>query len=488
MEKLFCGIDVGTQGARCLLVDADGRRAAGGECPFPSAAMNSGPDGAFEQEPGGWVAAIRDALRQCLEGVETRRIRALSVTSTSGTLCALDARHRPVVPAIMYNDRRSSEEAELVQSAGAELAQRLGFRFSSSFGLPKILWLKRRRPGAYRRARSFLSPTDCIIGWLTDNWERSDQTNMLKFGYDLRAERWPEFIEDELGIPRGRLPEVGRSGTPAGRLTSERAGQLGLSDGIPVASGATDGCASLLASGAVAPGQYNTTIGTTLVIKGVSKKLLLDPLGRIYCHRHPADRTPPWWLPGGASNTGAECLAKEFSPDEVEGLGARALDESPTGLVAYPLVGRGERFPFHSSEAEGFLSGAPQSRGERFAALLEGVACLERLAYETLEELGARIGDRIFSTGGGSRSDAWLQIRADTLNRTVVRPAVTGAAMGAAALAASMEHYGDIPAAVKAMVRPEIQVEPRVDMLDAYAHKYAELKEQLRARGFIPAP
>jgi sugar (pentulose or hexulose) kinase len=243
----------------------------------------------------------------------------------------------------------------------------------------------------------------------------------------------------------------------------------------------TDGCASQISSGAAAPGQYNTTIGTTLVIKGVSERLLLDPLGRIYCHRHPAG----WWLPGGASNTGAECLSVEFGPEATAELSPRALEVSPTGLVSYPLVGRGERFPFRNPDAEGFLLGEPRSRLHAFAARLEGVACLERLAYETLEELGARIGETVFTAGGGSASDAWLQIRADTLNRTIRRPAQTGAAMGAAILAASLQRYGDLSQATRAMVNVDSEVAPRGGYVDAYEETYRGFRTELSRRGYV---
>jgi sugar (pentulose or hexulose) kinase len=246
----------------------------------------------------------------------------------------------------------------------------------------------------------------------------------------------------------------------------------------------TDGCASQIAAGAVSPGQYNTTIGTTMVIKGVSQRLLLDPQGRIYCHRHPAG----WWLPGGASNTGAECLAAEFGPAETEARSATALNHSPTDLIAYPLVGRGERFPFLAPQAERFLLGTARDRDELFAAYLEGVACLERLGYETLDELGAKIGDTVVSAGGGSRSDAWLQIRADTLNKAVLRPAVPEAAMGAAILAASLAEYETLAEAVRAMVRVERRVEPRAQYLDAYAGKYERFKEECIRRGYLPRP
>jgi len=182
-----------------VLAGPDGAVHGRGESPFPSRA-GSGEKGRFEQDPQAWVLALREAIAPALQSADAARVAAVGVTSTSGTLCALDGDCRPLMPAIMYSDRRSTEEAAEVQQAGAGLSVRLGYRFSSSFGLPKILWLKRHRPDLYARARWFVSPTDYVIGWLTGSWGRSDQTNVLKFGYDLLEGRWPPFIEEELGL------------------------------------------------------------------------------------------------------------------------------------------------------------------------------------------------------------------------------------------------------------------------------------------------
>jgi len=491
MERIFCGIDVGTQGARCVLVREDGGLVGQGECPFaerPATATVVGGEAASsqaarEQEPGAWTAAVRRAVSGAVAQLgKKQKVTALSVTSTSGTLCALDAGGRPVVPAIMYNDVRSAAEAEDVQKAGVGVAGRLGYRFSASFALPKLLWVKRRRPDVFAQAHTFASPTDYIIGWLTDQWGRTDQSNALKWGYDLIEDRWPDFIERKLGIPAAYLPTVQRSGDRAGRLTRERARQLGLPSGIPVAAGMTDGCADQLASGAVSPGDYNTSIGTTMIVKGVSERLILDPMGRIYCHRHPDG----WWLPGGASNTGTVGLAAEFPQREIEERAAHALEHAPTGLIAYPLVGEGERFPFMNSHARGFLVGEPRDRDELYAAYLEGVACLERLAFETLQRLGASIGDTVFTVGGGSRNDAWLQIRADMLNRAVCRPALPGAAMGAAIIAAAMERFGSLTEAARAMVHTDHEAHPRPEFVEPFEEKYGQFKAQCVERDYIP--
>jgi len=488
MPKVFCGIDVGTQGARCIIARDDGSVVGKGECPFPEKPASL-PKGWSEQDPGSWTGAVTSALSQALSDLNRNppfadHIAALSVTSTSGTLCVLDAQCRPLVPAIMYNDARSAAAAAEVQEAAEDLTSKLGYRFGSSFALPKVLWLKQERPEVYERAALFISPVDYVIGWLTGNYQRSDQTNMLKFGYDLIEDRWPRFIEEKLGVSRALLAQVQKAGALAGYVPAARADELGLPPHTPVAAGMTDGCAAQIAAGAVSPGQYNTTIGTTMVIKGVSERLLLDPQERIYCHRHPAG----WWLPGGASNTGAQCLAVEFGQAETQARSVTALAHSPTRLVAYPLVGKGERFPFMSPEAERFVIGSARDRDELFAAYLEGVACLERLAYETLQELAAEAPDAILSAGGGSRSNAWLQIRADTLNRTVQRPAVAEAAMGAAILAACLAEYGTLTDAARAMVPIEREVHPQREHVAEYGDKYARFVQECVDRGYVSRP
>ena len=91
-------------------------------------------------------------------------------------------------------------------------------------------------------------------------------------------------------------------GTPLGGLDDEVAATTGLRAGTPVVAGMTDGCAAQIGAGAVAPGTWNAVLGTTLVLKGVTEDLLHDPTGTVYCHRGPQGG---WWLPGGASSTGA---------------------------------------------------------------------------------------------------------------------------------------------------------------------------------------
>ncbi len=476
--EVVVGLDLGTSGARAVAVDAEGRVMAEGSAPLAAPSVPL-PPGRFEQQPADWWTAARLALQRMMNALGPRPVVALAPSSTSGTVCLVDGEGAPLGPAIMYSDNRAGAEAEEVQAKGQELARRLGYRFSPSFALPKLLWLARHRPADMAEARWFHSPADCLAGRLTGAWGVTDWTNALKAGYDLENGAWPTFIS-ELGLPLERFPRVLAPGAPLGRVSSAAAAETGLPPGTPVLLGATDGCASQFSTGAAAPGDWSSTLGTTLVVKGVSRGLVRDPQGRIYSHRHPEGH----WLPGAASTTGGEAIGMRFDPEALDRLNARALAASPTALVVYPLTRRGERFPFVCPRAEGFVLGHCDDQETLYAAHLEGVAYVERLGYQVLEEIGLAVGDTIYAAGGANRSLAWLQIRADVGGRRLAVPRASGAAMGAAILAAGQVWHRGLAAAARALVRIERTIEPRPELRAAYDERYGRFLAALAERGY----
>jgi len=486
------GVDLGTQGARVLVCDLHGKVYADAASAFPVSDLASSRPGYFEQDPRHWREAVFQALTEAVQrfrdgGCLTQDIVALSVTSTSGTLCLADQQGEPLGPAMMYSDARSSGVAEHVQAAGAAIADKLGTRFNASFALSKLYWLKCHEPERLAQARWFLSPTDLVIGWLSGRWGVTDWTNALKWGYDVVDLCWPEFITQALGFPADSFPMVQAPGSVVGHITAQIAARTGLDPRTRVVAGATDGTASQMASGAASPGDWNSTLGTTLVLKGVSATLLRDPLGRLYCHRH-ADGvgSQALWLPGGASSTGGDCLAQRFAADRLEHLNATALSYSPTDLLVYPLVRQGERLPFLNAQATGFVLGEPANEETYYAAHLEGLAYVERLCYEVVESLGASLSDALYVAGGGTHSAAGLQIRADVLGKQLRVPDVPQGAMGAAILAARGCAYTSVAEAVSEMVHCRRRVDPRPEFREAYGQRYGRFVAACRDRGYLP--
>lgn len=473
---LVVGVDIGTQGARAVAVDGQGRIAAQAQVPFAQLNSSDVP-GHKEQEPRVWKDAVFEALRGITTQVDARRIAALALDGTSGTVLAATKRGEPLTPGIMYNDARSGEEARELQDLGGEVTARLGYQFNASYGLPKMLWIKRHQPRVYEAARLFLHQADYIAGLLTGQFQQTDWSNAMKTGYDLEKREWPAYIGKVL--PLNMLPKVQAPGSVLGEVTGKAAAETGLHIGTKVIAGCSDGYASALASGAVGLGDFCTTIGTTLVIKGVTDKLILDPKGRVYCHLHPEG----WYMPGGAANIGGRVLAEQYQGrfDELN----QTVDAlTPTGIIGYPLTGTGERFPFLHREAVGFRCGEGDER-QLYAATLEGVAFAERLSYRVLEKLGCRIGERIYTAGGAVKSDPWSRVRASVLNRELLVPEVVEAAMGSALLAACGTLYPTVTEAARNMVRIVKTFAPERVKAERYDELYGRFEAELFRRGYL---
>ena len=474
---VWLGLDVGTQSARVLAVAADGEVVGAGTRPLTS--RRSGAR--HEQDPEAWWQAIAAAASEAMQTVPSGTVRGVAVDATSGTIVLIDRKGSPLTPGLMYDDARATGQVDRVNLAGEQVWAELGYcRMQPSWALPKLLWLLEEYPPLPRGAR-LAHQSDFVNRRLVGREVPSDLSNALKSGAHLIDERWPDAVMEALGVPADLLPELVRSGSVIGAVSRAAAAATAIPVGTPVIAGMTDGCASQLGAGALRPGCWNSVLGTTLVLKGVTRELIHDPLGALYSHRAPNGD----WLPGGASSTGAGLISRDFAGRDLDDLGRAASAHEPSGALAYPLVSAGERFPFVAPQAQGFALGGDGSEADRFAAVLQGVGYIERLCFDYVDLLGAPIDGEIVFTGGAARSEYWCQLRADILGRPVTLPENSEPALGMAVLAASAGRYAADVAAE--MVHIRVTIDPRAGSAGRFDAAYVRLVDELESRGWLGA-
>lgn len=483
-QPIVIGLDLGTSGVRAVAAAPDGRILAASSGDLTGALVQD-QEGIHEQNPDVWWQQSAVVLRQVVGklregGIATEAVHGLAVDGTSGTLVCLAADASALRPAIMYNDARAKAEADTLNSMATAFCERLGYRFAASYALAKIVWIREHEPDVFERTASFAHQADFIATRLVGTPVATDYSNALKTGYDLLDECWPEWLQSLSGV-LPRLPPVVAPGQVLGQMSPQAAEATGLQPRLPVVSGATDGTAACLASGVRRPGDFNTTLGTTLVFKTVSEHLVRHPDGLLYSHKLPGGR----WLPGAASNTGGEWIGQVFPGQEPADLDAAAAIRVPVDVLAYPLARQGERFPFLAPEAHGLFPDAALDAGTRYAACLQGIALVERLAYELLEDTAGTSAGEVFSAGGGARSDVWTQIRADVTQRLYHRPACPESAFGGAVLAAAGTVHKGLWESIRAMVHVERSFEPTPANKSAYDALYGKLRDYLRAQGWL---
>jgi sugar (pentulose or hexulose) kinase len=490
-EAVWVGVDLGTQSVRAVAVSATGELLAVAARPLTSRRHGV----RHEQQPREWWEQTADALAEmtgALPPGTVREIRGVAVCSTSGTVLLTDPDGTPRTPGLMYDDTRAGALAAHAQDAGATLWDRLGYRIQPAWALPKLLWW--RDQGLLRDDVRLAHQPDVITTCLVGRPVAADTSHALKTGYDLLALRWPTEVFDDLHVDPAVLPPVVMAGSVLGRVGADAAARTGLPEGTDVVAGMTDGCAAQLAAGALSPGEWNSVLGTTLALKGVTPSVLHDPTGAVYSHRAPHGDL---WLPGGASSTGAGVVTALFGGEDLDALTERARQVQDVPLC-YPLSGHGERFPFVEPQARGFLGTDPLPAGpdevddapRTFAAVCIGVAHLERLCFDLLDDAGADVTGPISFTGGGSRNTWWNQLRCDLLGTTVRIPASAEAAVGMAVLAAGAHGAdtsdgADVVTAAGRMVHTRAVLHPDPRRGAELGAGYADFVAALTDRGWL---
>lgn len=423
---LYLGIDIGTSGVRTSVIDDSGTEIASGSVKMPAPTR-------IDDRPCQDAAIWWEAVSQCLRdqasslrevGRQFEEITALAVDGTSGTLLLTDADLNPLTPGYMYNSANFTAEADVIASHAPETSMARG----AGFTLARLLFLQKQA----ENARHALHQADWIAAKLMRRGGLSDETNVLKMGFDVHQRTWPGWFS-LCGAEPHLLPDVKPVGATFGVVDGSVANEFGFSREVKVIAGTTDSNAAFLASGAFRAGEGVTSLGTTLAIKLLSDKPVSDPSRGIYSHR-----IKDMWLPGGASNSGGGVLLDHFTSGQMHQMENELNPDAPTGFDYYPLSRPGERFPINDPELPPRLTPRPENDVEFFQAMLEGLGEIERIGYTALQQLGAPTLKRVFTAGGGAQNQAWTKIRSAKLGVPVGDARSNNASAGVARIAAGL--------------------------------------------------
>ncbi|MEA5551921.1 FGGY-family carbohydrate kinase [Anabaena cylindrica UHCC 0172] len=407
----YLGIDFGTSGARGVVIDEEARIVS--QMRHPWALVTD------------WVNCWEKTLWSLLEGISgewRQEIGAIAINGTSSTILLTDATGQPVDAPLLYNDGRGSMVIKDLSSVVPPNHTVL----SATSSLAKLLWMQQQP--TFNQARYLLHQADWLAFLLHGQLGKSDYHNALKLGYDVEKLQYPEWLK-KLPI-QVHLPQVLAPGTPIGELRPEIAARFGFRHDCLVCAGTTDSIAAFLASGAKLPGEAVTSLGSTLVLKLLSRTRIEDSQYGIYSHK-----LGDLWLTGGASNTGGAVLKKFFSNEELINL-SREIDLSKESeLDYYPLLKEGDRFPINDPHLSPRLEPRPDHPKEFLHGLLASMAKIEARGYELLQQLGSDKLTHVYTAGGGAENSTWTVIRERYLKVPTFASVNTEAAYGTALLA-----------------------------------------------------
>ena len=438
MEALL-GINVGTTGTTCLIMDARGQVLGRGYMQY--GLQTPGPD-QVEQDPDEWWKAVSATCREALDMAKGPDIAAVGLSGQTNAVIPVDSSGRPLGPAMIWMDRRAQDEARQVRlKAGVkEVATRLGVRIDPFYAYIKLIWAHTNWE-AFRRCRLSMSSSGWICQRLTGR-AVIDRTQASAAGLvRLQEEKIAVDFLKNIGVPVGKLPPLVPPEEVVGQVSSAAAADTGLKAGTPVVAGLCDVAANALAAGTNRRGDANLKLGTVSDLTVCTDRPLPDEQGRTVAYRH---ALPDLWMAVAGESAGgsvhrwfAEGL---YGEDAYASMEQEATQAPPgaEGLVFLPYL-TGSRSPFWDPSARGLLAGlTPQhSRGHMARAVFEGLACSLGLRVAVLVNNGIRVG-MLSATGGGAQSDLWLQVIADVTGRDVQRLVIADIEARGAATVAGM--------------------------------------------------
>jgi len=420
LKSLYIGLDVGTSGCRAIAINDENKIVAKASITLPGSHVKNGH---LVQQAHDWWLACHLVLDNLLAQIDRIQVRAIAIDGTSGSVLLCDSDGTVISDAYMYNDKNNPAEADLIKQIAPDNCAAHGV----SSGLAKCLsLLKEYQPGKQVKC---LNQADWLAGVFTQQFEFSDQNNSLKLGYDVVNQVWPNWLQ-ELNCQHHLATKVYSPGKAFAPISTQIAKTFGLCKTTQIVAGTTDSIAAFIATGCNKPGEAVSSLGSTLAIKILAEKPIYAPEYGIYSHR-----LGDAWLVGGASNTGGAVINKYFDSDQIEILTTKLRADQLTGLDYYPLLEEGERFPINDADLSPKLTPRPNSDLDYFQAILEGIAKIEKTAYDKLAELGAPYPTHIKTMGGGSVNTSWQQIRQQMLKVPVSKATITEAAYGTALLA-----------------------------------------------------
>ncbi len=494
-QSYLLATDIGTQGTRTALFDTAGNILASVAQEY---ALETPVPGWAQQDARMWwdcaARNIRTLLRQA--GINPARILCVGVDSQMHATIPIDKHGEVLVPAVqVWCDKRNAGLVDAfsrhpslphmrVLAANLPTTAMLGF---------KIKWVQQYQPDVYARTWLFLTGAAFIVYRLTGAIAMSLSEATGSYCLDARSLTWSDELIGWLGLDRAKLPPVAPATRLAGTVSPEAARLTGLLAGTPVAVGAGDFLATLLAAGLTEPGRAVDISGTSCLMAFA----LPEPLPHLpLMHEH---QEIEGWVAFGVVESGGGSLrwfrdqfcgtelelAERTGRDAYDILSEQAVRTPPgaEGVLYFPYL-LGER-GLGSPYARGVVFGlSPRTdRGTLMRAIMEGVTFELRRTLEIAGQAGIPI-EEIRVMGGAAGNPVWNQIRADIYGMPVVQLATReGALLGTAILAGlACGVWSDPASAVGAVVRTAGVVQPNPAnraRYDALFSLYLDLHDRL---------
>jgi len=494
----FLGIDVGTTGCKASVFSASGESIA---FAYDEYDMVRPQPGWLELDPADVWARVRGTIATAVKaaalnprGTAARDpVVSLAVSSMGESMVPVSRDRRILGNSLLLIDSRGEEYLPLLSSGlGAERLYRInGNILGIQFSLPKLMWIRDHTPEVYSGAWKFLLWSGFVSFMLgaepTVDYALANRTLL----FDVDSCRWSKEIAGIAGIDLSKLPDPVQAGTRIGTVSGAVAEELGLPKNTAIVAGTHDQCANALGCGVTDPGFGMSGMGTYLTIMPVftgrkPPEVMMRWGLNTEHHAAPGRFVSFIYNQGGllvkwyrdtfarADREAAERVGRDVYDDLI-----REIPSGPSSVFVLPhftVTGP----PEFVTDSSGVIVGLKldTTRGDILKGIMEGVVFYHKALVDSIADTGIVLRE-LRAVGGGSKSDAWLQVSADILGMPMVRTRVSEAgSLGVAILAGTgTGAFRSVEEGVKAMVSLGERFEPQPDRQRAYEERFGKYRE-----------
>ena len=239
-KPLVLTCDIGTQSARALLVDPDGRIVDVVQSKYAEPYFSKEP-GWAEQKPNFYF----DRLCECCRELCARSnallpdVIAMTITGIRDTVVCLDANNEPLRDIILWLDKRTvdpngampAKNMMLFKVAGMEPTAKVVY--AASVGN----WIMRHEPELWARTAKYVMLPTNLNYKLTGNLIDSASNQIGHIPFDYKNRRWMKpgsLTRCFCDVPNEKLCALVPSGTVIGTVTDEVCALTGIPAGLPL--------------------------------------------------------------------------------------------------------------------------------------------------------------------------------------------------------------------------------------------------------------
>lgn len=500
-DEQLLAIDLGTQSVRALIFSPQGELLAKASVPMP--AYINPQAGWAEQNPEVFWELLCEACQKLwtMEGVDKEAIHGVSITTQRSTVINLDKDGNPLRPAIHWSDERRTPGLKPVGGLWGAAFKLVGMEGTVRYLMAQAEgnWIRTYQPEIWRLTHKYMLLSGYITYKLTGNFLDSVGSMASYMPFDYKNQTWSgrmdwktSAVPVEADKLMGLVPPAGS----LGQVSKQASEETGIPLGIPVIAAAADKACEVIGSGGVDPSIACLSFGTTATINTTHRRYIeVVPLIPPYPAAIPGAYSLEvqlfrgYWMVGWFKRefgmNEQRLAAQRGVPTEMlfDDL-VKSVPPGSDGLMLQPYWAPGLKNP--GPEARGAVIGFSDvhTRAHLYRAMLEGISYgLREGADRTSKRSGVQIRS-LRVAGGGSQSDAAMQLTADIFGLPASRPHVYEASgLGAAIdLAVGLGLYPDFETAVPAMTRTSATFEPNAENHALYDELYQRVYLKMYAQ------